>query len=107
MYQGTHVRNRSVLNLCRPTHVTVINLLHNVYHYYRQFLPTYIIQMMPLTGHRLEEKITTMRKPLQDKLKDFVTLTQWDVSKPNYFRLKETAAKSHRALNKMCRDYEV
>jgi hypothetical protein len=55
----------------------------------------------------VEEKLVNLQKPTLDKFKDFIKLTQWDHSKPNYYRLKETTDKSHRQLNKLCKDFEV
>lgn len=41
------------------------------------------------------------KKPLEGKLKDSLKLAQWDHAKLNYFRLKDTIEKSHRALLKI------
>lgn len=40
------------------------------------------------------------------KLKDSIKLAQWDHAKINYFRLKDTTDKSHKALLKISKSWK-
>lgn len=46
-----------------------------------------------------------MKKPIEEKFKDFLKLAKWDYS--NYYRLKESVEKSHKTIVKILKEYEV
>ncbi|XP_030747857.1 midasin-like isoform X2 [Sitophilus oryzae] len=69
-----------------------INILWNVYNYYKQFSSTIL------------QKIKDLRTPIEKKLKDYVKIVKWkDVS---YWSIKETVDKSHKTLHKFVREYK-
>lgn len=72
---------------------TLINILWNIYHYYKQCIPVIIT------------KIKEIRTPVEKKLKDYVKIVTWkDV---NYWSIKETLRKTHKTIHKHIREYEV
>lgn len=84
----------------------IINILSNVHSYYVQFLPLYVaifevffVIFFCSVQDSLEQKRSSIIKELNDKIK----LGRWEDR--NYYRLKETAEKSHRKIAKIIRDY--
>jgi midasin len=67
-------------------------ILFNLYRYFDQF------------SVAVEDEKANMRKPIEDKLKDFMKISRWDDA--SYYRLEKSAETSHRQLNKFTRDYE-
>ncbi|KAM3931945.1 midasin [Leptodactylus fuscus] len=71
---------------------SLCSLLWNLYHYYKQFLPT------------VEARINELRKPVEKELKDFVKISKWnDVS---FWSIKQSVEKTHRTLFKYIKKFE-
>jgi hypothetical protein len=110
----------------------VKNTLYNLYGYYSQFLPVYVLTksqypfmfiglLLPpplcfdlflnvcslslLFGVRLEATVKKELTPIEQKLKDFIKLSKWEDS--DHYRLQKSAETSHRTLNKFMRNVEV
>ncbi|KRT79521.1 hypothetical protein AMK59_8481, partial [Oryctes borbonicus] len=80
-----HIKNSNKINI-------LINVLWNIYQYYKQFLSTVIL------------KIKEFRTPIEKKLKDYIKIVTWkDI---NYWSIKETLRKTHKAIHKHVREYE-
>ncbi|XP_066464567.1 midasin isoform X2 [Eleutherodactylus coqui] len=72
---------------------SLCSLLWNLYHYYKQFLPS------------VEAKINELRKPVEKELKDFVKISKWnDVS---FWSVKQSVEKTHRTLFKFIKKFEA
>lgn len=72
---------------------SLCSLLWNLYHYYKQFLPS------------VEARINELRKPVEKELKDFVQISKWnDVS---FWSVKQSVEKTHRTLFKYIKKFEV
>ncbi|GJQ70464.1 hypothetical protein Trydic_g22876 [Trypoxylus dichotomus] len=80
-----HVKNSDKTNI-------LINVLWNIYHYYKQSLAVVIT------------KIKEFRSPIEKKLKDYIKIITWkDI---NYWSIKDTLRKTHKAIHKHVREYE-
>ncbi|XP_075718267.1 midasin isoform X3 [Rhinoderma darwinii] len=76
-----------------PRKDSLCSLLWNLYHYYKQFLPS------------VEARMNELRKPLEKELKDFVKITKWnDVS---FWSVKQSVEKTHRTLFKYIKKFEA
>ncbi|XP_069830836.1 midasin-like isoform X3 [Dendropsophus ebraccatus] len=76
-----------------PRKDLLCSLLWNLYHYYKQFLPS------------VEARITELRKPVEKELKDFVKISRWnDVS---FWSVKQSVEKTHRTLFKFIKKFEA
>ncbi|XP_018427598.1 PREDICTED: midasin [Nanorana parkeri] len=65
----------------------------NLYHYYKQFLPS------------IQARITELRNPVEKELKDFVKISKWnDVS---FWSVKQSVEKTHRTLFKFTKKFEA
>ncbi|KAM4043140.1 midasin isoform 2-T2 [Anomaloglossus baeobatrachus] len=72
---------------------SLCSLLWNLYHYYKQFLPS------------VEARINELRKPVEKELKDFVKISKWnDVS---FWSVKQSVEKTHRTLFKHIKKFEA
>ncbi|XP_073531808.1 midasin [Phyllobates terribilis] len=72
---------------------SLCSLLWNLYHYYKQFLPS------------VEARINELRKPVEKELKDFVKISKWnDVS---FWSVKQSVEKTHRKLFKHIKKFEA
>ncbi|XP_040284697.1 midasin isoform X1 [Bufo bufo] len=72
---------------------SLCSLLWNLYHYYKQFLPS------------VEARINELRKPVEKELKDFVSISKWnDVS---FWAVKQSVEKTHRTLFKYIKKFEA
>ncbi len=65
------------------------HVLLNLARYYEQFAP------------RIEAAVASQRKPLEERLTDFIKLARWE--DVNYFAMKQAAEKSHRTLTKLAK----
>ncbi|XP_071998055.1 midasin isoform X2 [Engystomops pustulosus] len=73
--------------------VSLCSHLWNLYHYYKQFLPS------------VEARISELRKPVEKELKDFVKISKWnDVS---FWSVKQSVEKTHRTLFKFIKKFET
>ncbi|KAF7271470.1 hypothetical protein GWI33_015640 [Rhynchophorus ferrugineus] len=69
-----------------------INILWNVYHYFTQFSST------------IAQKVKDVRMPIEKKLREYVKIVRWkDV---NYWSIKDTVDKTHKALHKSVREFK-
>ncbi|CAH1278835.1 unnamed protein product [Diabrotica balteata] len=69
-----------------------INILWNVYSYFRQF------------NDVVSKKIKDLKSPIEKKLKDYVKIVRWkDI---NYWAIKDTVEKSHKNIHKFMREYQ-
>ncbi|XP_040203696.1 LOW QUALITY PROTEIN: midasin [Rana temporaria] len=69
------------------------SLLWNLFHYYKQFLPS------------IQARITELRNPVEKELKDFVKISKWnDVS---FWSVKQSVEKTHRTLFKFTKKFEA
>ena len=75
-----------------PTRLTLTRLLLSFCNYYSRFEPL------------ISQKITTLRDPIEKRLKDEVKLAKWD--EQSYYALAESSEKNHRKLMKFLRDYD-
>jgi len=75
-----------------PTRVTLTRLLLSFCNYYSRFEPL------------ISKTITTLREPIEKRLKDEVKLAKWD--EQSYYALAESSEKNHRKLMKFLRDYD-
>ncbi|CAJ0966002.1 unnamed protein product [Ranitomeya imitator] len=76
-----------------PRKDSLCSLLWNLYHYYKQFLPS------------VEARIHELRKPVEKELKDFVKISKWnDVS---FWSVKQSVEKTHRTLFKHIKKFEA
>ena len=66
--------------------VQISRVLQNVHAFYAQFLPM------------VEATIASQRKPIEDDLKNDVKVARWNDM--NYWSLKHTIHKAHRAVHK-------
>ncbi|KAF7997921.1 hypothetical protein HCN44_009319 [Aphidius gifuensis] len=71
----------------------LIAIFWNIHNYYSQFLTD------------VQNKITSIKMPIEKKLKDFVKIARWNDI--NYWSVKETVEKTHRTLHKYIREYET
>uniref|UniRef100_A0A6P7F5I1 Midasin-like n=1 Tax=Diabrotica virgifera virgifera TaxID=50390 RepID=A0A6P7F5I1_DIAVI len=70
-----------------------INILWNVYSYFRQFVDV------------VSKKIKDLKSPIEKKLKDYVKIVRWkDI---NYWAIKDTVEKSHKNIHKFMREYQA
>ncbi|KAF0299690.1 Midasin [Amphibalanus amphitrite] len=68
-------------------------LLWNLYQYYSQFYPV------------VEKHLRGLRKPIEQKVKDFVKIARWnDV---NFWSVKDTVKKSHRMVHKHVKEFQA
>ncbi|KAL9652452.1 hypothetical protein ABK040_000025 [Willaertia magna] len=72
------------LSNASPVQLKFRDLLYNLYRYYKQFIPT------------LNDKLEREKKPLEEKLRDFITLTKWE--DVNVDSIRATTRKSRKAL---------
>lgn len=71
----------------------MIKLLWNLHQFYSQFLPL------------VREKIQRLRQPIEKELKGFVKIARW--TDMNYWALKQTTEKTHRALHKQMKAFQA
>ncbi|PIO34596.1 hypothetical protein AB205_0072010, partial [Aquarana catesbeiana] len=72
---------------------SLCSLLWNLFHYYKQFLPS------------IQARITELRNPVEKELKDFVKISKWnDVS---FWSVKQSVEKTHRTLFKFTKKFEA
>ena len=68
-------------------------LLWNLYQYYSQFYTV------------VERHLQTLRKPIEQKVKDYVKIARWnDV---NFWSVKDTVKKSHRMVHKHVKEFQA
>ncbi|XP_067673927.1 midasin-like [Haliotis asinina] len=85
---------------CQLTHMdkspkqgVLLNLLWNVYQFYRQFLAG------------VEADVTRQRTPIEKELKGFVKIARWnDMS---YWALKQTTEKTHKTVHKYSKAFQT
>lgn len=75
-----------------PKTQVLISVLWNLYRYYQQFL------------ENVNNKIKTLRTPVEKKLKDFIKIARWNDI--NYWSVKQTVEKTHRSLHKFIKEFE-
>ncbi|XP_066138163.1 midasin [Euwallacea fornicatus] len=76
-----------------PQTESFTNILWNIYNYFNQFSSV------------IGNKIKDLRSPIERKLKDYVKIARWkDV---NYWSVKDTVEKTHKALHKFVREYRA
>ena len=73
------------------TRIKIRDMIFNLFKYYAQFLP------------KLEQRLEAEKKPLEDKLRDFITLTKWE--DVNVDAIRFTTKKSRRALAKFSKGF--
>uniref|UniRef100_A0A8W8MR76 Midasin n=1 Tax=Magallana gigas TaxID=29159 RepID=A0A8W8MR76_MAGGI len=71
----------------------MMKLLWNLHQFYSQFLPM------------VREKIQRLRQPIEKELKGFVKIARW--TDMNYWALKQTTEKTHRALHKQMKAFQA
>lgn len=69
------------------------SLLWNLYHYYKQFLPS------------IQARIVELRNPVEKELKDFVKISKWNDA--SFWSVKQTVEKTHRTLFKFIKKFEA
>lgn len=72
----------------------LIKILHNLWMYFEQF------QL------EIEEKIKSMRTPIEKKLKEFVKIESYNKDL-SYFSMRNNIARVHRNLHKFLKDFET
>jgi midasin (ATPase involved in ribosome maturation) len=72
---------------------TASRVLWNLHQYYSQLAP------------RIEERLSSLRKPIERELKDFVKISRWNDL--NFYALKHAVDKSHRTLHKKIKQFQV
>ncbi|XP_056422084.1 midasin [Hyla sarda] len=72
---------------------SLCNLLWNLYHYYKQFLPS------------VEARISELRKPVEKELEDFVKISKWNDC--SFWSVKQSVEKTHRTLFKFIKKFET
>ncbi|XP_066248350.1 midasin [Euwallacea similis] len=76
-----------------PQTESLVNILWNIYNYFNQF------------SSIIGNKVKDLRSPIERKLKDYVKIARWkDV---NYWTVKDTVEKTHKALHKFVREYRT
>ena len=73
--------------------VKVLRMIGNLIDYHSQF------------DDVITEYKTTKFGPMKDKLKELVKFAKWDLR--NYWKLRQSAQKSHRRLAKLCQEWKV
>ncbi|XP_033116850.1 midasin-like [Anneissia japonica] len=72
--------------------VEIMNVLWNVYKFYRQFLLA------------VQTEVQKQKKSIEKELKDFVKIAKWNDI--NFWAMKEAVAKTHRTLHKFSKKFQ-
>ncbi|GFO05689.1 midasin, partial [Plakobranchus ocellatus] len=75
-----------------PAQEKLLYMLWNVYQFYKQYEPA------------IEAEIKRLRLPIEKQLKGFVKIARW--SDMNYWALKDSTEKTHRAVHKRVKEYQ-
>ncbi|GFR95392.1 midasin, partial [Elysia marginata] len=79
-------------NKC-PAQESLLHTLWNVYQFYKQYQPN------------VEAEVKRLRLPIEKQLKGFVKIARW--SDMNYWALKDSTEKTHRAVHKRVKEYQA
>ncbi|RUS90710.1 hypothetical protein EGW08_001514, partial [Elysia chlorotica] len=76
-----------------PAQESLVYMLWNVYQFYKQYQPA------------VEAEVKRLRLPIEKQLKGFVKIARW--SDMNYWALKDSTEKTHRAVHKRVKEYQA